>query len=60
MGGTYSITGSRAPLTENQLNKHARYMKIAEETIGVINHFVENQWEGYKSRVESEDISLLD
>ena len=60
MRGVYSITGSGAPLTENQVMKHARYMEIADETIGVIDRFMETQWQEYKARVEEEDISLLD
>ena len=60
MGGTYGITGSDTPLTVNQEMKHARYMEIADETIGIIDRFMESQWRDYEARVEEEDISLLD
>ena len=60
MRGIYSITGSDTSLTVNQVMKHARYMEIADETIGVIDRFMETQWQEYKARVEEEDISLLD
>ena len=60
MGGTYSITGAVRPLTGNQLKKLEQYLSLADEIIGMINHFVENQWASYKTSVAAEHISLIE
>ena len=60
MGGTYGITGASNPLTENQLQKLEQYISLANETIVMIDHFLENEWNNYKELVSAEEISLIE
>ncbi len=60
MSGTYSITGSDSPLTENQLQKLEQFISLVDETKAMIDHFKENQWKNYKKMVASEEISLIE
>jgi len=60
MGGTYGITGASNPLTENQLQKQEQYISLATETIAMIRHFLDNEWNNYKELVRSEEISLIE
>lgn len=60
MGGTYSITGADRPLTGNQLKKLEQYLSLADEITSMINHFIVNQWESYKTSVAAEHISLIE
>ena len=60
MGGTYGITSAGSPLTENQLQKRELYISLANETIEIIEHFLENEWNNYKELVRTEEISLIE
>ncbi len=60
MGGTYGITGASNPLTENQFQKLEQYISLANETIVMIDHFLENEWNNYKELVTAEEISLIE
>ena len=60
MRGTYGITGADNPLTENQLQKCEQYISLAYETIELIDHFLENEWNNYKELVIAEQISLIE
>ena len=60
MRGTYGITGANNPLTENQLQKHGLYISLADETIAMIDHFLENEWKNYGAVVTAEEISLIE
>ncbi len=60
MGGTYGITGADNPLTENQLQKCEQYISLANETVALIDHFLENEWNNYKELVTAEQISLIE
>ncbi|MDX2430552.1 MAG: hypothetical protein QNK35_06450, partial [Bacteroides sp.] len=57
--GTYSILGSRRPLTENNLDKYKGLISLADETLARIDTFLEEQWAEYREAVLEEDISLL-
>ncbi len=59
MGGTHGITGANNPLTENQLQKCEQYISLANETIVLIDHFLENEWKNYRELVTAEQISLI-
>jgi len=59
MGGTYSITGASRPLTGNQLQKYEQYMSLSNETIEMINLFLETEWNDYKNAVNDENVSLF-
>lgn len=58
--GSYSILGANRPLTGNQLQILELYLSTADEAIGLIDHFLNNQWQRYKEQVEAEQISLID
>jgi len=60
MGGTYSITGAANPLTENQIQKQEQYISLANKTIAMIEHFLENEWKNYRELVTAEEISLIE
>jgi hypothetical protein len=60
MGGTYGITGADNPLTENQFQKCEHYISLANEIIGMIDHFLENEWKNYRELVTAEQISLIE
>ena len=60
MGGTYGITGASNPLTENQLQKLEQYISLANETIVMIDYFLENEWNNYKEMVTAEEILLIE
>ncbi len=57
--GTYGILGSSSALTENQLDKFAMLMGLADETIDRVSAFMEEEWSAYKEAVQKEEISLL-
>ena len=57
--GTSGILGAANPLTENQLDKLAALMHLADEAIDRIDGFVEGEWAAYREAVLREDISLL-
>ncbi len=59
LSGTWSITMSNKPLTENQLQKLATYMAVADEAIEEIDLFMEKDWAAFRKVVESEEISLF-
>jgi hypothetical protein len=59
LGGTYSITGARRPLTANQLQKYDQYLALADETIEMINHFLDTRWQTYKNAVNEANVSLF-
>ncbi len=59
MGGSYGITGANQPLTENQLQKLEQYISLANETIIMIDHFLETEWKNYRTLVTAEEISLI-
>ncbi|MCP4311840.1 MAG: hypothetical protein GY790_11290 [Bacteroidetes bacterium] len=58
LSGAYGIQ-SATPFTENQLDKHARFYSVADETIDWINRFMEGEWAAYREAVINENISLL-
>jgi len=60
MGDTYSITSADRPLTANQLQKYEQYISMADEAIAMIDHFIQNEWKGYKEKVLAEQISLIE
>jgi len=60
MRGTYGISGASSPLTENQMEKQEQYISLANETIDMIDHFIENEWTGYREQVAAEEISLIE
>jgi hypothetical protein len=60
MSGTYSITGADRPLTANQLQKLEQYLSVADGAIAMIDHFIRNEWKGYKELVLAEQISLIE
>ena len=57
--GTYGILGSANPLTDNQLDKFAGLMSLADAAIVRINAFMEGEWAAYREAVLQEEISLL-
>jgi photosystem II stability/assembly factor-like uncharacterized protein len=59
MSGTWSILMFRSPLTENQLQKQARYMNVAGEAMEQVDRFLETEWAEYRNAVEQEEISLF-
>ena len=59
MRGTYSITGATQPLTPNQLQKHDQFMALADETLEMINTFMDNQWQVYKELVDKSEVNLF-
>jgi hypothetical protein len=52
------ITGTET-LTENQLQKQVHYLAAAEEAIGQIRQFLEEDWAAFREAVEQEGISLF-
>ncbi|MBE9517556.1 MAG: hypothetical protein IMY68_03265, partial [Bacteroidetes bacterium] len=60
MRGTYGITGASNPLTENQLQKQEQYISLTNETIAMIENFLDNEWNNYKEAVTAEEISLIE
>jgi photosystem II stability/assembly factor-like uncharacterized protein len=60
MSGIYSITGADRPLTDNQLQKLEQYISMADETIAMIDHFLQNEWKSYRELVQAEQISLIE
>jgi hypothetical protein len=59
MRGTYSITGATQPLTPNQLQKYDQFMALADETLEMINTFMDNQWQVYKELVDKSEVNLF-
>ena len=59
LSGTWSITMSNKPLTENQLHKLTLYLSAADEALEEINSFMESEWAVFRKVVESEEISLF-
>ena len=59
MRGTYTITGATQPLTPNQLQKHDQFMALADETLEMINTFIDNQWQVYKELVDKSEVNLF-
>jgi len=50
---------STRPYTQNQLDKHARYISLADEGIEMIDSFLEGVWAEFREAVSAEKISLL-
>ena len=57
--GTYGILGSAKPLTENQMDKFAGLMSLADAAIVRISAFMEGEWAAYREAVLQEEISIL-
>ncbi len=57
--GTHGILGSAKPLTDNQLDKFAGLMDLADAAIVRISAFMEGEWAAYREAVLQEEISLL-
>lgn len=57
--GTYGILGASKALTENQFDKFAMLMNLADDAINRISAFMEGEWSAYREAVQKEEISLL-
>jgi len=57
--GTYSITGATSPLTPNQLQKYDQYITLADETLEMINTFIDNEWQDFKDIVNKTEKQLF-
>jgi hypothetical protein len=58
--GADGILRADNPLTENQFRKSEQYISLANETIDMIHHFLENEWKKYKELVTAEKILLIE
>ena len=55
--GTRSILGSDTPLTDNQMDKYRRLIKLADEALEKIEDFHAGIWSSFKETAMKEDLS---
>jgi len=44
----------------HQLQKQEQYISLTNETIAMIENFLDNEWNNYKEAVTAEEISLIE